>query len=263
MRIDCFSFFNELDILELRLRELDDVVDVFVAVQGEETHAGVPKPMYLDPTAERWAPWAGRLRSVTVPRCTGAADRWVREREMRHVKKEALAPYADDDLVILACVDEIPDKRLFPRLDSQVVDPGWVGFLPPCYYYALNLRTARPLPAIQLAQVQTVRRFGADELERHYKHPPIGPVPGGWHFSYMGGVEAIQAKLRAFAHAEYDTEVYRDPVRLADRIAHHRDPFSDHRGTLTPVPISEMPEEVQRHPDRYAHLLLSGTVDAV
>lgn len=46
MIYDCFSFFNELDLLEIRLNVLKDVVDRFVLVEAGETHAGKPKPFY-------------------------------------------------------------------------------------------------------------------------------------------------------------------------------------------------------------------------
>ncbi|MFB6187294.1 MAG: glycosyl transferase GT17 family protein, partial [Halobacteriaceae archaeon] len=40
MRYDCFIFYNELDLLEIRLNELDDVIDEFVLVEGEKTFQG-------------------------------------------------------------------------------------------------------------------------------------------------------------------------------------------------------------------------------
>ena len=43
---DCFNFFNELDILELRLNILYDYVDYFVIVESSVTHSGQPKPFY-------------------------------------------------------------------------------------------------------------------------------------------------------------------------------------------------------------------------
>ena len=39
MIYDCFTFFNELDILELRLQLLYDVVDKFVLVESTKTHS--------------------------------------------------------------------------------------------------------------------------------------------------------------------------------------------------------------------------------
>jgi len=256
MLIDCFSFFNELDLLALRLRVLDPVVTHFIAVQGEETHAGNPKPMYLDPADARWRTWAGRLSSVTVPRMPPDTDRWTREQQMRHVKAAALAPYATDDVVILSCADEIPDPRLFPALLPALSLDQWVGFLTACYYYYLDLRCPKAFHCIQLARVDTVRHYGAEALSVRRKTPPIGPIPGGWHFSYLGGVEAIRTKLGAFAHAEYDTPTYTNPDRLAHRIANHQDPIT--RDRLLPAPLSELPDEVQQYPDRYAAFLRPG-----
>ena len=46
MIFDCFSFFNELELLEIRLNILNDVVDKFVVVEGTLTHTGKPKPLY-------------------------------------------------------------------------------------------------------------------------------------------------------------------------------------------------------------------------
>ena len=45
---DCFTYFNEEDILRLRLEELNDVVDYFVIVEASQTFTGIDKPFYLD-----------------------------------------------------------------------------------------------------------------------------------------------------------------------------------------------------------------------
>ena len=45
---DCFNFFNELDILEIRLNTLYDYVDFFVIVESSVTHSGEEKPFYFE-----------------------------------------------------------------------------------------------------------------------------------------------------------------------------------------------------------------------
>ena len=40
MVYDCFQFFNELDILKIRLHVLSDVVDRFVISEATETFSG-------------------------------------------------------------------------------------------------------------------------------------------------------------------------------------------------------------------------------
>jgi hypothetical protein len=68
--IDTFTFFDEVDVLELRLRELEADVDLFVVAESPYTHSMRPKKLFLadalaagDP---RWAPWSNRLRCVVL-----------------------------------------------------------------------------------------------------------------------------------------------------------------------------------------------------
>ena len=46
MIIDAFIFNDELDLLELRLGQLDSVVDHFVFVEADRNFMGTPKPLY-------------------------------------------------------------------------------------------------------------------------------------------------------------------------------------------------------------------------
>lgn len=259
MTIDCFPFFNELDLLELRLRELDGVVDRFVAVQSVETHAGIPKPIHLDTLDPRWEPWRGRLQTVILPAMPEAKNRWERENATRHVLRDVLADASDHDVVIISDCDEIPEARQVAEWSPLTSHSNWVGFTARCYFYYLNLRTHRPFKCIALARVSTVRDLGAQAIREAKRCPPTGPVFGGWHFSYMGGVEAIITKLSAFAHEEYDTPLMKDPAFLAERIASRRDLYGSAHRAFTRVSLDELPEDVQQRPHRYAHLLLEAT----
>jgi beta-1,4-mannosyl-glycoprotein beta-1,4-N-acetylglucosaminyltransferase len=253
--VDCFPFFNELDILELRLRELDGLVDRFIAVQSVETHSGLPKPIYLDVEDARWAPWKGRLETTILP-AMETTDRWVRERQTRHVLKDLLIHQHPDDAVIISDVDEIPSAELVAQQLAWLTPRQWVGFAAGCYFYYLNLRTPKPFRCIGLALAETVWRLGAQAIRDGKRRPPVGPVAGGWHFTYQGGVEAIRMKLASFAHAEFDTPEMRNTSWLEDRIRTRRDLFRLGGRRFTHVPLSELPADVQARPHRYAHLLL-------
>jgi beta-1,4-mannosyl-glycoprotein beta-1,4-N-acetylglucosaminyltransferase len=259
---DLFPFFNELDVLELRLRVLDGVVDRFIAVQAEETHAGQPKPIYLDVAEPRWRPWAGRLSTVVLPPVVGAdqTDRpnWTREHAPRHAMAALLADAAPTDLALLADADEIADPHLVAAWAPRVPADGWVTFATACFYYYLNLWTRAGWPCIALAPVGLVRRWGAQrfryEVRRKHTRFPIPAVPGGWHFSFLGGPEAVHRKLAAFVHADEFGGRW-SVAELAHRIATRRDWASAQQFRI--VGLDQLPEEVQRHPDRYAAQLLS------
>ena len=49
---DCFTFFNELDLLEVRLNELYNSVDYFVIAEANMSHSGRPKEYILEQVKE-------------------------------------------------------------------------------------------------------------------------------------------------------------------------------------------------------------------
>ena len=85
--MDCFTFYNEFDLLEARLREVGNVVDFFVLCEATKTHVGKPKELLFEAHASRYAEWLPKIVHVVdddMPE--HAADAWTRE----HHQREAL-----------------------------------------------------------------------------------------------------------------------------------------------------------------------------
>ena len=61
MVYDCFQFFNELDILLLRMRVMNDVVDKFVISESTVTFSGVKKPLYFQENQEMFAEFQDKI----------------------------------------------------------------------------------------------------------------------------------------------------------------------------------------------------------
>ena len=112
MIYDCFSFFNELDLLEIRLNVLKDVVDKFVLVEAGETHTGKPKPLYFKENEARFAAFRDRIIYVAIERfpevCTTswARENWQRNAIAEGLKGSAMVAWHADGLVqrLLPCV---------------------------------------------------------------------------------------------------------------------------------------------------------------
>ena len=85
MIVDCFMFYNELDILELRLEVLDEYVDRFVIVESELNHSGGPKELFFYKNQERFAKWLHKIELVVVPASDSPTDEnpWSREKHQR------------------------------------------------------------------------------------------------------------------------------------------------------------------------------------
>ena len=63
---DCFSFFNELELLKMRFEELDDSVDYFVLVESIETQRGDIKPLYFKDNKHLFEKYLPKVIHVTV-----------------------------------------------------------------------------------------------------------------------------------------------------------------------------------------------------
>ena len=63
---DCFTFYNELDLLEMRLEILSDSVDFFVLVEANKTHSGREKELFFQDNKERFAKFSEKIIHVVV-----------------------------------------------------------------------------------------------------------------------------------------------------------------------------------------------------
>lgn len=230
MIYDCFPFFNELDLLEIRLNELAGVVDRFVLVEAELTHNGDAKPLCYEENRERFSAFADRIVHVVVtaedfaPAEKGSTFQeraWMRENIQRNAISRGLAAAgaSEEDIVVVSDVDEIPRASAVRDAVSSIRPGDVVGLALGHYNYFLNMRNvsspvwgndpkaamlstfhdekvcgSAPWTVFVLEAVNrgaTATRFRYAEVRRRIRN-------AGWHFSYCGGVGAVVKKLRAF-----------------------------------------------------------------
>ena len=148
MVYDCFTFFNELDLLEIRLNTLSDVVDCFVIAEATRTHRGKPKELFFEKNRTRYAGFLDRIRYIVVddllPESEVDEDRynlpWVNENRQRNALSRGLEDINDDDVIMLSDVDEIPRpaavKQALPIAENGAI----VRLLMEMYYYFANFK---------------------------------------------------------------------------------------------------------------------------
>jgi len=111
MIIDAFPVNDEMDILELRLGQLDEVVDHFVIVETSRTFSGMPKPYYYQENKERFAKWNHKILHTAID--LPAEGAWFYEKTQREVlvdKIRSLSPHPHYTLTSSDC-DEIPNPE--------------------------------------------------------------------------------------------------------------------------------------------------------
>ena len=119
MILDCFPFFNELDILQLRLYELADVVDKFVFIEASQTHTGKSKPFYYEENKQLFEKYAHKIVSKKID-FNLPVDTWGRENLQRLIIGDVLKEVYD-----FLLVQSIKSKQ--NNIDKIIIDPG-IGF---------------------------------------------------------------------------------------------------------------------------------------
>jgi beta-1,4-mannosyl-glycoprotein beta-1,4-N-acetylglucosaminyltransferase len=217
---DCVPFYNETGLLRLRIACLEDLVDRFVVVEARQTHAGQPKPLHL------WADEAADLRAhpklvaraVDLP---ADADDWGRDYHQRDRLGDALAELgaAPGDVILHSDVDEIPARAAVQRAAEALAaarERMFLAFEQRLFHFRLNyeLVWSRKLPwlgtaAARFGDLRTMTGLRATARRQRGRHARgldasarvFALADAGWHFSYLGGDDALERKLAA--HAEH------------------------------------------------------------
>lgn len=222
---DCFTFYNEEEMLKIRLNELKDVVDYFFIVEADRTFTGKAKDFYLDKYD-----WLDEFSSKII-RCYVSlhdriGDAWSAEYKQRNAIQDVVN-YADDlDFCIISDVDEIPrpDVLQSARIAFDVDTPVQLDV--DQYFWNFNWLTpkhcnegARPV----FCRAKDLQNASPQDLRAD---SDIKRIPdAGWHFSFVMNPEDVINKIESFAHTEYDSQEYKDLNNILSRIQFGIDPF--------------------------------------
>jgi hypothetical protein len=246
---DCFIIDDELDLLDLRLGALAGVVDRFVIVEGTTTFQGDPKPLYFRDSAERFSSFLNRIVHVIVTDYPQTYNPWIREYHQRDAIRRGLGQCDPTDIVLLSDVDEIPSPHAVLSA-ARRREP--LAFEQHMYYYYLNMKcVSSPLwYGTRAFPIGRLTRPSADRLRQPRQLPNAG-----WHFSYLGGPDAIVRKLNRFSHAEYNQKPFTDRDRVARCLVDGIDLFGRPLAySIVPLDAT-FPAFLLAHRDRYAHLI--------
>ena len=249
MRVDTSMLWNDLNMLELRLRILDPVMDLFVINEATLDHSGKPKPMFFADNQSRFLAWKDKIRYVMVDDMPGeGASKWEREFHQRNAIMRGLAGCKAGDLVFLSDMDEIPDPDAVAR--------NCYGGYHQVYsmYYANAIRLEENWTGTVSMWYFQCQQMGMQKVrENRYTLPRVSP--GGWHFAYMVSTEQMHEKIRTFAHTEWDKpEIH---AALEGRVSGLQDLFGVHKQPLKVVDVQTgyFPQYLKDNVAKYASVI--------
>ncbi|MCL2380185.1 MAG: hypothetical protein FWC64_01165 [Treponema sp.] len=255
---DCFLFFNEFDLLEIRLNILSDAVDKFILVEADRTFSNNKKPLYFDENKERYKRFLDKIIHVKIDEYPQVKDAWDMEKYQRNQITSGFEQCKLDDVILISDLDEIPN----PKVITDYKGGGRHGIykLKQLHFdYFLNYQRYGKNYYWYRAKIS---RY-TDIINNNYTPQVIRSKMdimtiknGGWHFSFLGGVENIKLKIRSFSHQEWNNEKYLDD-RLEYKIRMGLDLFDRSNIRLIPILISNKkhPEYIVNNQEKYSHLI--------
>lgn len=273
---DCFPFYNELDLLELRLEELYDHVDYFVIVEASTTFTDLPKPYYFEENKDRFTKWLKKIIHIKVDDMPHSQEAWDNDIWQRNSINRGIADANDDDIIIVSDLDEILRADTVDAMRNDHDTKVW-GLRMPLFYFKLNhmLTTTQSKYMVwgmacrkQLmvpADEFRFQRFQLANLPYGYNGGGIRVMEhAGWQFSYLGDTEFAKNKIKSFAHQETNTPEVLDSIDVEASVKNGYGLGPNNVEVFVNVDIDNyMPKTVVNNPDKYKKYIAANATNNV
>ena len=228
---DCFQFFDEEMLLDLRLNIMDKYVDKFVITEATYTHNGKPKKLIFD--INKFSKFKNKIIYIIVDRQPPdlykiydsdkdkkdtrgqklVLNGYKRDNYQRQMAHQALDNIESDDWILINDIDEIPNLK---NIDFKKINYKLIIFKQQIFYYKFNLL----YPSVPWFGTKACkkRNFISPQWLRDVKHNkyPVWRLDtifskkkynnifhindGGWHFTNIKSAEDIEKKLLNYTH---------------------------------------------------------------
>ena len=236
---DCFMYFDEDLVLDLRLNILNNYVDKFVIAEATKDHTGKDKKLNFN--INNFSKFKNKISYIIVEdmptNLKFYKKNWpvhhLRDQHQRNALARGYEDSNDDDLIMISDIDEIPDPNKIKIFDVKnkyacfiqknfqskinllnISDKNWMGtkIIKKKYIkspqWLRNIKTAKP------------------SFWKFYKpRQPQLIYDGGWHFSFLKNPKGISKKIQSYSHSEYNKSIYTDEKKIAERINNRIDIF--------------------------------------
>lgn len=256
---DCFQFYNELDLLEIRLNELNDSVDYFVLVESELTHNLNEKPLYYNLNKERYNKFQHKIINLTVKSNEFTNNSMENDKIQRNKINEIIKDVNVDDFILISDLDEIPKKT---SLENHIKNNPTTPAVFSQYIFYFYLNTFLYVNGSNINYGTTL--FRKNDIINNIEKSRDGNLrdnsfykinDGGWHFSFLGDKDFVINKIRNFAHSEFN---YLTNEQIINFYENMKDPLNrGNNHTIGKIENNDiLPEYVLKNIKKLEHLIL-------
>ena len=287
---DCFMYFDEDLLLDIRLNTLNNYVKKFIITEATYTHNGSKKKLNFD--LKKFQKFKDKIIYLVVDNqpenimklsdedskeekgekliLNGMArDYFQRENLSRGIKFAE-----DDDLIIISDLDEIPNLK---NLNSKEIKDNIVIFEQKMFYYKLNLfyedynwmgsKATKKKNFLSPQWIRNIKgrkysRWRIDTFFSKKKYSNLYFIKdGGWHFTCLRTAEELEKKLLNFAH-HYEYEESGLTIDNLKKLIAEKRVMYDHsvdqkeykwsgKSILKKVEINQLPEYIFSNPKKF------------
>ena len=259
---DCFQYFNEDHIADLRFNILNKFIDKFVIVESTVNHQGKPKKLHFD--IDKYKKFKDKINYIVVDdtpeniKKNHVGGESLVEQHQRNSIMKGLKNANDNDLVILSDVDEIPNLNKLNEYDKN----KYAVFSQKMFMYKLNLLNLEE-NNWHGSKICLKKNFKSPQWLRNlkFKKYPFWRIDkiknlqiinnAGWHFSYLQTPENISKKIKSFAHGEFNKDNITNEENIILKIQKEQDIF-DRGHSLKKIEIdSSFPKYILENKDKF------------
>jgi beta-1,4-mannosyl-glycoprotein beta-1,4-N-acetylglucosaminyltransferase len=228
--IDCFTFYNEIELLTYRLNLLNEVVDYFIIVESKYTHVGKEKKLYFNDNKNLFNEFEKKIIHIILDELPYKypninfknEEQWINEQHQRNCIHEGIKQINlnDDDYIIISDLDEITNPNLLKQIKNEnILFNKIINIDMKLYYYNLNclLNCEWRFPKILNYGKYKLLNISCNSIRTYNCNETF--FNAGWHLSYFGNSDFIKNKIINFAHQEYNNETITDNDYINDKIS--------------------------------------------
>ena len=229
---DCFMYFDEDIVLDVRLNFLNKFVDQFVIIESEYNHRGEKRvPLFK---IDKFKKYKDKIKYILINdippgiEIINKEDEDVyrksifnaskRENFQRNQILKGLTEANEEDWIIISDLDEIPNLS---KINLQNTKDKLIFFNQHMMYYKFNLKLndyiwvgSKACKMKNLQSPQWIRdiknkNYGWWRIDIFFSNRKYNNIlfveEGGWHFSYLKNPKGIEKKLKSYLHhIDYD-----------------------------------------------------------
>ena len=262
---DCFQYFNEDLMVDLRLNILNKYVDYFVISESTKTHQGKTKKINFD--INKFSKFKNKIKfiiadydkEINFQNHTGGES--PIEQHQRNNLMEGIKDASPEDYIILSDSDEIPD---FTKLKDMSNNRKFVAFSQKMFMYKLNLQNLKEsnwigskitkkkyITSMQDLRNMKFKKYPFWRIDKYNQQV----IEGGWHFSFLQTPQQIHTKIKSYSHGEFNNENINEN-NIKEKILKNEDIFG--RDTvLKKISIDESyPDYILQNKDKLSNWII-------